>query len=40
MDVADKKHIVSLIPPAEVNIQTGEVSIMVNSALDKILCNK
>ncbi|HEY0298678.1 MAG TPA: recombinase family protein [Arachidicoccus sp.] len=40
MDVADKKQIVSLIPPAEVNIQTGDVSIQMNSALAKILCYK
>lgn len=40
MDVADKKQIVSLIPPGEVNIQTGDVSIQMNSALAKILCHK
>jgi hypothetical protein len=32
MDVADKRQIVSLIPPAEINIQTGDVSIQMNSA--------
>jgi len=40
MDPADKKQIVNLIPPAEVNIQTGDVSIQMNSALAKILCHK
>ena len=40
MDPADKKQIVSLIPPAEVNIQTGDVSIQINGALVKILRHK
>jgi len=40
MDQADKKQIVNLIPPAEVNIQTGDVSIQMNSALIKILRHK
>jgi len=40
MDPADKKQIVDLIPPAEVNIQIGDVSIQMNSALVKILCHK
>jgi site-specific DNA recombinase len=40
LDPADKKQIVSLIPPAEVNIQTGDVSLRINSALFKILSHK
>jgi hypothetical protein len=40
MDVADKKQILSLIPPAEINIQTGDVAIQMNSALVKILRHK
>ena len=40
MDVADKKQILSLIPPAEVNIKTGDVAIQINSALVKILRHK
>jgi flagellar motility protein MotE (MotC chaperone) len=40
MDPADKKQIVSLIPPAEVNIQTGDVAIQMNSASVKILRHK
>ena len=40
MDPADKKQILSLIPPAEVDIQTGNVAIQMNSALVKILCHK
>jgi site-specific DNA recombinase len=40
MDIADKKQIVNWIPPAEVNAQTGDVSIQINGALAKILCYK
>jgi DNA invertase Pin-like site-specific DNA recombinase len=40
MDIADRKQIVSLIPPTKVDIQTGDVSIQLNSALAKILCHK
>ncbi len=40
MDASDKKQIVSLIPPEEVNIQTGDVSLQMGSALVKILHHK
>lgn len=40
MDASDKKQIASLIPPAEVNIHTGDASTQMNSALVKILHHK
>ncbi len=40
MDPSDKKQFVSLLPPAEVNFQTGDVSIQIDSALVKILRHK
>ena len=40
LDVADKRHLVNLIPPLEVNFQTGDISLEMNSALSKILLMK
>lgn len=37
MEASDKRKIVSLICPGEINIQTGGISLHVNSALTKIL---
>ncbi|SDP94731.1 hypothetical protein SAMN05428975_3984 [Mucilaginibacter sp. OK268] len=37
LDTADKKHLVKLIPPNEVNFQTGEISLGLTDALSKIL---
>lgn len=37
LDVADKRHLVNLIPPIEVDFQTGDISLEMNSALSKIL---
>ncbi len=38
MNVSDKKQIISLIYPEGVDIQTGSISLCINSALAKILC--
>lgn len=40
MDAADKKQIVSLIPPTDIDIRKGDVSIKPNNALSKILLFK
>ncbi|SEA14216.1 Site-specific DNA recombinase [Arachidicoccus rhizosphaerae] len=40
MDIADKKQLVSLLPPSAVDGRTGEVSININSALAKIVHHK
>ncbi len=40
LDVADKRHLVNLIPPLEVDFQTGDTSLEMNSALSKILLMK
>jgi site-specific DNA recombinase len=37
LDIADKKHLVKLFPPNEVNFQTGEISLELIDALSKIL---
>ncbi|WP_222103950.1 recombinase family protein [Mucilaginibacter corticis] len=37
LDVADKKYIVNLIPPANVNPSTGDFSLLVNQGLSKII---
>jgi len=37
LDTADKKHLVSLIPPLKVDFQTGNMTLKLNSALSKIL---
>lgn len=37
MDNADKKQLVNLMPPGEVDIRTGSVSLKVNRALAKVL---
>lgn len=39
-DIADKKHLIDLIPPHEVDFQTGDISLGLNSALKKILLSK
>ena len=36
-DIADKKSLAILIPPGNLNLQTGEVSLDLNNALSKIL---
>lgn len=40
MDIADKKHLVSLIPPLKVDFQTGNMTLRLSSALSKILLTK
>lgn len=40
LDVADKKHLVNLIPPLRVDFQTGDMILELNSALSKILLTK
>lgn len=40
LDVADKKQIINLIPPASVDIQTGNISIQLSSTISKILSSK
>jgi hypothetical protein len=37
LDAADKKHLVNLIPPLNVNFQTGDMSLELNGGLSKIL---
>lgn len=37
LDTADKKHLAKLLPPANVNFQTGELSLELIGALSKIL---
>jgi len=37
LDTSDKKHLVSLIPPLEVDFQTGSMTLQLNSTLSKIL---
>ena len=40
LDTADKREIVNLISPTNVNFQTGELSIKMDNALSKILLRK
>lgn len=40
LDIADKKHLVNLIPPIKVDFQTGDISLKLNNALAKILLTK
>jgi hypothetical protein len=40
IDAADKKQIVSLIPPTAIDFQKGDVSLKLNNALSKILLFK
>lgn len=40
LDVADKRHLVNLIPPIEVDFQTGNISLEMNTTLSKILLMK
>jgi site-specific DNA recombinase len=40
LNTADKKHLVSLIPPDKINFQTGELFLELNSAIAKILLLK
>ncbi|UKB78632.1 recombinase family protein [Chryseobacterium sp. MEBOG07] len=40
LDMADKKHLVNLIPPANVDYQSGNLSLGLNDALSKILSKK
>lgn len=40
LDTANKKHLVTLIPPIKINFQTGDISLEPNSALSKILTSK
>ncbi|WP_241314047.1 recombinase family protein [Chryseobacterium arthrosphaerae] len=39
-DIADKKHLISLIPPLNINFQTGNLSLNLNETLSKILVLK
>ncbi len=38
--IADKKHLVNLIPPLKVDFQTGNMTLALNSAFTKILLQK
>lgn len=40
LDVADKKHLVSLIPPTHIDSETGDVSLGLISGLAKIVSTK
>jgi len=40
LDIADKMHLVSLIPPAEFDLQKRNVSLYLDNALSKILLTK
>src|SRR5690606_34386340 len=40
LDTADKKHLVSLIAPHNVNFQTGDMSLKLHGGLSKILSTK
>ncbi len=40
LDIADKKHLVSLISPRQVNFQTGDIFLGFHSGLSKILLTK
>lgn len=40
LNIADKKQIISLIPPSKINFQTGELCLELSSALSKILLLK
>lgn len=40
LGIADKKHLVNLIPPLKVDFQTGYMTLALNSALSKILLKK
>lgn len=40
LDTADKKHLVNLIRPHRIDVQNGNVTLEVNSALSKILLTK
>lgn len=40
MDTTDKKYLVNLIPLLEINFQTGDISLDLNSAISKILSVK
>jgi len=40
LDTADKKHLVSLITPLNVDFQTGDMSLELHSGLSKILSTK
>lgn len=40
MDIADRRKLITLFPPGSVNLQTGEVSLELTSALSKILVSK
>lgn len=40
LDTADKKHLVSLIAPLNVDFQTGDMSLELHSGLSKILSTK
>lgn len=40
LDTADKKHLITLIPPSKVDFQRGDFSLDLNGALSKILLTK
>lgn len=40
LDTADKKHLVNLIPPLNVDFQTGDMSLELHGGLSKILSTK
>lgn len=40
LDTADKRHLVNLIPPLEVDFQTGRMTLDLNNALSKIITKK
>ncbi len=40
LDIADKRHLVNLIPPFKVDFQTGNMTLGINNALSKILATK
>ncbi|MGN6178836.1 MAG: recombinase family protein [Mucilaginibacter sp.] len=37
LDLADKKHLINLLPPTGINFKTGDISLIPNRALSKIL---
>ena len=39
-DTSDKKHLVNLIPPTDVDFKTGALSLDLNQAFSKILSKK
>ncbi|WP_125720566.1 hypothetical protein [Flavobacterium ustbae] len=39
-EASDKRHLVNLIPPTEINFKTGDLSLGLNQAFLKILSKK